>query len=40
MFLRAQTANQKMKQNEQTQDAYGVQALLLYMTKLEAISQQ
>ena len=37
----AQTAIQKLKQNGQTQDADGMQALSeLCMTQLEAISQQ
>ena len=41
MWLQAQTANQKLKQNALTQDADGIQALsVLYMTQLEAIFQQ
>ena len=41
MWLRAQTANQKSKQNVETQDADGMQALsVLYMTQLKAISKQ
>ena len=34
-------ANKKLKQNAQTQDAYGIQAMsVLYTKQLEAISQQ
>ena len=41
MWLQAPTANQKLKQNAQTQDADGRQAMsVFYMTQLEAISQQ
>ena len=41
MWLRAQTANQKLKQNALTQDASGIKALsVLYMTQIEAISKQ
>ena len=41
MWLRAQTANQKLKQNAQTQDADGMQAMsVLYMTLLETVSQE
>ena len=41
VWLRAQTANQKLKQNAQTQDADGMQALsVIYITQLDAISQQ
>ena len=41
IWLRAQTLNQKLKQNAQTQDADGMQALsVLNTTKLEGISQQ
>ena len=41
MWLRAQSANQKLKQNTQTQDADAMQAMpVLYMTLLEAVSQQ
>ena len=41
MWLRAQTTNQKLKQNFETQDIDGIQALsVLYMTQLAAISQQ
>ena len=41
MSLRAQTPNQKFKQNVQTQVTYGIQAFsVLYMTQLEALSQQ
>ena len=40
MWLRARTANQKFKQNAQTQDTDDMQALsVLYLTQLEAISQ-
>ena len=40
MWLRAQTAYQHFKQGGQTQDADGLQTMLvLYMTKLDAISQ-
>ena len=41
MWLRAQTANKKLKQNVETQDVGGIQALsVLYITQLDAISQQ
>ena len=41
MWLRAQTAYEKLKQYAQAQDAEGMQAMfVLYMTKLDAISQQ
>ena len=41
MQFRAIFTNQKLKQNERTQDAVGMQALsVLYMTQLKAISQQ
>ena len=41
MWLRAHPANQNLKPNVQTQAADGKQAtFLLYMTQLEAISQQ
>ena len=41
MWLMAQTASQKLKQNAETQDVDGMQALsILNTTKLEAISQQ
>ena len=41
MWLRAQTASQKLKQNAQRYDADDMQALsVLDMTQLEAISQQ
>ena len=41
MWLRFQTANQKLKQNAQTQNADGMQAFsVLNMTQLEAKSQQ
>ena len=40
MWRRAEIANQKLKQNAQTHDADGLQAMsLLYMTLLEAVSQ-
>ena len=41
MWLRAQTTYQKLKQNAQTQNFDGMQALyVLYMTQLKALSQQ
>ena len=41
MWQRAQTANQKLKQNVQTQDADGMQVIpVLYMTPLEAVLQK
>ena len=41
MWLQAETTCEKLKLDEQTQDADGVKALYLaYMTQLEAISQQ
>ena len=41
MWLRVQNANQKFKQEAQTQDADDMQAFsVLYMTQSEAISQQ
>ena len=41
MQLRAQTANQKLKQNVETQDVGALHDLsVLYMRQLEAISQQ
>ena len=41
MWLLAQTLNQKLKQNVQTQDAVAMQVLFMfYMTQLEVISQQ
>ena len=41
MWQRAQTSNQKLKHNAQTQDADGVQTMsVLYMILLEAVSQQ
>ena len=41
MWLRAQTANQKLEQNAQTQDADIMQDFsLLYMTQLETLSYQ
>ena len=40
MWQRAQDANQKLEQNEQTQDDDGMQARsVLYMTLIEAVSQ-
>ena len=41
MWQRAQTAHQKLKQNAQTQDADGMQAMsvFFYMTLLEAVFQ-
>ena len=39
--MRAQTANQKLKQNVQTQDAYGKQAIFVfYVRLLENTSQK
>ena len=41
MWLQAQTANQKLKQNAPTQDADGMQALsALYKTQVEDISEK
>ena len=41
MWLLAQTANQKLKQNAQTQDVDGMQAFpVLYIKNSEAISQR
>ena len=41
MWLRAQTVNQELKQNAETQDAEDMQAFsILYNKYLEAISQQ
>ena len=41
MQQRAQTANQKLKQNAPTQDADVMQAMsVLYMTLIEVVSQQ
>ena len=41
MWIRAQTANQRLKQNEHTQDAYGMQGSpVLYTKMLKAIIQQ
>ena len=41
MWQRSQTANQKFKQNAQTQDADGMQAMsVLYMTQLEVTPQE
>ena len=41
MWLRTQTANQKLKQNVQTQDVDGMKGLsVLYMKNLKAISQK
>ena len=41
MWLWAETANQKLKQNAETQDIDGLPALsVLYMTHLVAISEQ
>ena len=41
IWQRVQTVNQKLKQNAQTQDVDGMQAMsVLYMTQLEAVSQQ
>ena len=41
MWLRAQTANHKLKQNALTQDTDDMQALsVLYMTQREAVSKQ
>ena len=41
MSLRAQTTNQKLNQNAQTQDIYGMQVFfVLFMTQLQALSQQ
>ena len=41
MWLRSQTAHQKLKQKAQTQDADGMQVLsALYMAQLEAIPKQ
>ena len=41
MWLRAQTANQNLKQNTQAQIADSMQALsVLYMTQLKAIPEQ
>ena len=41
MWLRVQTASQKLKQNAHTKDADGMQALaVLYVTQLEAVYQQ
>ena len=39
MLLRAQTVNQKLKQNAQTQDAEGMQTFsAIFLTQLETIS--
>ena len=41
MWLLAEVANEKLKQDVQTQDADGMQASpVLYMTQLEAVSQR
>ena len=41
MWLRAETENEKLKQDVQIQDVEGMQAMsVLFMTELEAISQQ
>ena len=41
MWLRAQSAFEKFKQEAQIQDADGMQAMsVLFMTKLDTISQQ
>ena len=41
LWLRAKTANEKLKQNVGTQDDDGMQGLsVLYMIQLEAILQQ
>ena len=40
MWLRAETANEKFKQDERTQDADAKHTPVLCMTQLEATSQQ
>ena len=41
VWLRAETANERLKQNTRTQDADCMPAVsVLYMTQLDAISQQ
>ena len=41
MWLRVETANKMLKQDAQTQDAVGVQAMsVFYMAKVKFISQQ
>ena len=41
MCLRTETPYEKLKQDAQTQNAYGIQAMSVsYMTQLEAISQE
>ena len=40
MWLEAQTANQELKQNAETQEFDGQQSCLYYITQLEVISHR